>query len=471
MFSDKNNYSSPPQEDGLEVMEMAASDNIAIRVSNISKCYQIYDAPRDRLKQFTLPRLRRLTGKASKQYFREFWALKDVSFQVKKGETVGIIGRNGSGKSTLLQMICGTLNPTAGDIQVNGRVAALLELGAGFNPEFSGRENIFTNGALLGLSQSEIEARYDDIVAFADIGQFIEQPVKMYSSGMYVRVAFAIAANMDPGVLIIDEALAVGDLAFQAKCMARLKDLTDAGTTILFVSHDLSSVRNICQKVLWLNEGQAMDFGSPKEIVESYVRQLHLDINKTTGAAPAPVPDADEGSDELPEVVPGTNGHSLSEGHKRYGDGRASILDVVMVDSRGNHAEVIDLHEQFAIRMTIKANVDVERPVIGYSFRDLKGNLVVGAMNSNFPNINMPSFLSGEVYIIEIVGKNHLTQGPYTLSVAIENIVQQNKLHQFLDVIENALVFRSTFGSQVENIFPAMVWQDVDISVRKIGAT
>lgn len=446
-----------------------SSNDIAIRVTNLSKRYEIYDTPRDRLKQFVLPRMRQFSGKEPKQYFREFWALKDVSFEIRKGETVGIIGRNGSGKSTLLQMICGTLNPTAGNIQVNGRVAALLELGAGFNPEFSGRENIFTNGALLGLSQSEIEARYDDIVAFADIGLFIEQPVKMYSSGMYVRVAFAIAANMDPSVLIIDEALAVGDLAFQAKCMARLRDLTDAGTTILFVSHDLSSVRNICQKVLWLNEGQAMDFGSPKEIVESYVRQLHLEINKTTGAAAAP--DAGEESDELPEIEPDTNGHSLSEGHKRYGDGRASILDVVMIDSRGNHAEVIDLHEQFTIRMTIKANADIARPVIGYSFRDLKGNQVVGAMNSNFPNVNMPSFLSGEVYIIEIIGRNNLVQGPYTLSVGIENIVQQNMLHQFLDVIENALVFRSTFGSQVENIFPAMVWQDVDISVRKIGAT
>lgn len=451
----------------------ATMDNIAIRISNLSKCYEIYGTPRDRLKQFVLPRMRRLAGKEPKQYFREFWALKDVSFEVKKGETVGIIGRNGSGKSTLLQMICGTLNPTAGNIHVNGRVAALLELGAGFNPEFSGRENIFTNGALLGLSQSEIEARYDDIVAFADIGLFIDQPVKMYSSGMYVRVAFAIAANMDPSVLIIDEALAVGDLAFQAKCMARLKDLTDAGTTILFVSHDLSSVRNICQKVLWLNQGQAMDFGSPKEIVESYVRQLHLEINKTTGAAPAPVPDADEVTDELPEVVadPDTNGHSLSEGHKRYGDGRASILDVVMLDSRGNHAEVIDLHEQFTIRMTIKANADVARPAIGYSFRDLKGNQVVGAMNSNFPNMNMPSFLTGEIYNVEIIGKNSLAQGPYTLSVGLENIVQQNMLHQFLDVVENAVIFRSTFGSQVENIFPAMVWQDVDIRVRKIGAT
>lgn len=444
-----------------------SSNDIAISVTNLAKRFEIYDAPRDRLKQFMLPRLRQFVGKAPAQYFREFWAVRDVSFEIKKGETVGIIGRNGSGKSTLLQMICGTLTPTAGNIQVNGRVAALLELGAGFNPEFSGRENIFTNGALLGLSKSEIEARYDDIVAFADIGMFIEQPVKMYSSGMYVRVAFAIAANMDPSVLIIDEALAVGDLAFQAKCMARLKELTDSGTTILFVSHDLGSIRNICQKVLWLSEGEAVDFGPPKEVVESYVRKLHLEINKTTGAAPAI--DVSEKSDEQPELVVESQNHLLAEGHKRYGDGRASIVDVAMVNSSGHNVEMIDLHAEFTIRMTIKANADVERPVIGYSFRDLKGNFVVGAMNSNFPDVVMPSFLAGEVYIIQIKGKNNLAQGPYTLSVGLENIVQQNKLHQFLDVIENALVFRSTFGSEIENVFPAMVWQAVDIDVRKVS--
>jgi len=451
-----------------EVESAASADNVAIRVQNLSKCYQIYDNPRDRLKQFVLPRVRHIAGKAHKQYFREFWALKDVSFEVKKGETVGIIGRNGSGKSTLLQMICGTLYPTSGDIQVNGRVAALLELGAGFNPEFNGRENIFTNGALLGLSRSEIEDRYDDIVAFADIGFFLDQPVKMYSSGMYVRLAFAIAANVEPSVLIIDEALAVGDLAFQAKCMGRLRDLMDSGTTILFVSHDLGSVRNICQKVLWLKEGRAMDFGSPRDVVEAYVREMHLDINKTTGADTAP--DPVQKPEKLSDVrAPEETGIFLSNSSTRYGDGRATFLEVVIVDSRGNHAELLELHETFTIRMKVKANADIDRPVVGFSFRDLKGNQVVGAMNSNFPNIHMPPFLAGEVYAIEILGKNALAQGPYTLAVGLENIVQQNMVHQFLDVVENAQVFRSTFGSQTENIFPAMVWQDVDFDVQRIG--
>jgi lipopolysaccharide transport system ATP-binding protein len=260
-----------------------SSDDIAIRVHQLGKRYQVYDTPRDRLKQFVLPRLHRLAGAAPKHYFSEFWALDDVSFEVKKGETVGIIGRNGSGKSTLLQMICGTLSPTNGHVELNGRVAALLELGAGFNPEFTGRENIFMNGTLLGLSTQEIEARYDDIVAFADVGMFIDQPVKMYSSGMFVRVAFAIAASMDPSILIVDEALAVGDLAFQAKCMVRLRELMDAGTTVLFVSHDMSSVRNICSKVLWLKQGHAVAFGDPKEVVGAYVSEMNLDINRITG--------------------------------------------------------------------------------------------------------------------------------------------------------------------------------------------
>ena len=209
------------------------SSEIAIKVENLSKCYQIYAQPRDRLKQFVLPRLQRIAGKSPKQYFREFWALKDVSFEVKKGETVGIIGRNGSGKSTLLQMICGTLNPTGGTIQTNGRTAALLELGSGFNPEFTGRENVYLNGAVLGLTNDEIDNRFDDIASFADIGDFIEQPVKTYSSGMVVRLAFAVAVNVDPQILVVDEALSVGDELFQRKCYSRIETIKDKGATII----------------------------------------------------------------------------------------------------------------------------------------------------------------------------------------------------------------------------------------------
>lgn len=256
------------------------SDDIAIKVEGLSKCYQIYDQPRDRLKQFVLPRLQRLVGQTHKQYFREFWALKDVSFEVKKGETVGIIGRNGSGKSTLLQMICGTLNPTSGSIQTNGRIAALLELGSGFNPEFTGRENVYMNGAVLGLSKDEIDAHFDDIAAFADIGDFIEQPVKTYSSGMMVRLAFAVAINVEPDILIVDEALSVGDELFQRKCFSRIEAIKHKGATILFVSHAGGTIVELCDRAVLMDSGEKLAVGVPKQIVGRYQKLLYAPADK-----------------------------------------------------------------------------------------------------------------------------------------------------------------------------------------------
>lgn len=447
-----------------------SSDDIAIGVHQLAKRYQIYETPRDRLKQFMLPRIRRLVGAQPKHYFSEFWALDDVSFEVKKGETVGIIGRNGSGKSTLLQMICGTLSPTQGHVEVNGRVAALLELGAGFNPEFTGRENIFMNGTLLGLSKQEIEARYDDIVAFADVGMFIDQPVKMYSSGMYVRVAFAIAASMDPSILIVDEALAVGDLAFQAKCMVRLRELMDRGTTVLFVSHDMSSVRNICSKVLWLKQGRAVTYGDPKQVVGAYVSEMNLEINRISGRQSTEAASVRVDVAPAPEAI-SQEGATFLDGHTRYGDGRATILDVTVLNAQGVPTELLELHESYTVRVIVKANADVEQPVVGYSVRDFKGNQVVGAMNSNFPDMEMPSFEAGKVYCIDIRGTNTLTQGGYTVNIGIENMVQQNKVHQYLDVLENCRVFQSTFGPRAENIFPAMVWQDVEFEIKEVSAS
>lgn len=447
-----------------------SSDDIAIGVHHLAKRYQIYETPRDRLKQFVMPRVQRLVGAQPKHYFSEFWALNDVSFEVKRGETVGIIGRNGSGKSTLLQMICGTLSPTQGHVEVNGRVAALLELGAGFNPEFTGRENIFMNGTLLGLSKQEIEARYDDIVAFADVGMFIDQPVKMYSSGMYVRVAFAIAASMDPSILIVDEALAVGDLAFQAKCMVRLRELMDRGTTVLFVSHDMSSVRNICSKVLWLRQGRTVAYGDPKEVVGAYVGEMNLEINRISKGHQAEIAPEQVDADPTLGAI-SLEAASFLDGHTRYGDGRATILDVTIMNGQGKPAELLELHEPYTVRVIVKANVDIDRPTVGYSVRDFKGNQVVGAMNSNFPNFEMPSFDAGKIYCIDMTGTNTLTQGGYTINIGIENMVQQNKVHQYLDVLENCRVFQSTFGPRAENIFPAMVWQDVAFEIKEISAS
>ncbi|MBB1077818.1 ABC transporter ATP-binding protein [Rhodoferax sp. 4810] len=248
-----------------------SSNDVAISVKNLSKRYEIYANPRDRLKQFVLPRLQSLVGQAPKQYFKDFWALKDVSFEVKKGETVGIIGRNGSGKSTLLQMICGTLNPTEGSIQTHGRIAALLELGSGFNPEYTGRENVYMNAAVLGLSNEEIDARFSDIVAFADIGDFIEQPVKTYSSGMMIRLAFAVAINVKPDILVIDEALSVGDIRFQSKCMRAIQEIKDKGSAILFVTHSPGQIEALCSMAVWLNDGVLKAEGLPKHLIRQYV--------------------------------------------------------------------------------------------------------------------------------------------------------------------------------------------------------
>jgi len=449
------------------------SSDIAIKVENLSKSYQIYEKPHDRLKQSIFPRLNQLFGKDSKQYFREFSALNNVSFEVKKGETVGIIGRNGSGKSTLLQMICGTLNPTEGSIQINGRVAALLELGAGFNPEFTGRENIFTNGALLGLSRDEIEKKFDTILAFADIGIFIDQPVKTYSSGMFVRLAFAIVANLEPDVLIIDEALAVGDMAFQAKCMARIRALMDGGTTVLFVSHDLGSVRNICQRVLWLNDGQQIGFGDPKTIVDSYVREMNEELSQSVSEERLSATGFSKMTDvedneltrphvEMPQIP-------FSQGYKKYGNGKAVITDVLLCDINERVIEVIDLHSEFRIRAKIMCKASIARPVFGFSFRDLKGNQVIGGLNTNFSNEMLPSFLAGEEYLIEIKAKNCLTQGVYTLSVSIEDVVDLNKVHQFVDVAEDVRVFRSSLGGDTVNIFPAMVWVPATFIINKLN--
>lgn len=246
-----------------------------IKVEALSKCFQIYDHPRERLKQFIFPRAQQLIGIEPKRYFREYWALKNVSFEVRKGETVGIIGQNGSGKSTLLQMICGTLNPTNGAVKTNGRVAALLELGSGFNPEFTGRENVYLNASLFGLSRKETDAQFDEIAAFADIGEFIEQPVKTFSSGMVVRLAFAVAINAQPRILVVDEALSVGDELFQRKCFARIEAIKDRGATILFVSHSGSTIVDLCDRALLLDKGELIGAGSPKTIVAKYQRLLY----------------------------------------------------------------------------------------------------------------------------------------------------------------------------------------------------
>ncbi len=256
------------------------SSEISIKAESISKNYQIYNQPQDRLKQSIYPRLRQIIGKTSKQYYREFSALRDISFEVGRGETVGIIGRNGSGKSTLLQIVCGTVNPSAGKVRTNGRIAALLELGSGFNPEFTGQENVYMNAAILGLTKEEIDSRFNDIAAFADIGQFMDQPVKTYSSGMVARLAFSVAIQVDPDVLIVDEALSVGDMAFQEKSFTRMKKIRDLGTSILFVSHSTSAIRNFCDRAIWLDNGKMRAIGERLSICDEYQKEMEHEIRR-----------------------------------------------------------------------------------------------------------------------------------------------------------------------------------------------
>jgi len=269
-----------------------SSDEIVIDVQNITKHYEIFATPRDRLKQFVLPKIYNLgarsglySGANSPRYYREFSALNNVSFQVRQGETLGIIGRNGSGKSTLLQIIAGTLTPTSGNIQVRGRIAALLELGSGFDPEFSGRDNVFLNGRILGLTQKEIESRYDQIVEFADIGEFINQPVKTYSSGMFVRLAFAVQAHIDASIVIIDEALAVGDIFFRQKCYARLEELRSSGAAILLVSHSMPDIEQYCERAVLLDRGIARFIGSSSEAAKHYYL-MHQGPEKKASSRP-----------------------------------------------------------------------------------------------------------------------------------------------------------------------------------------
>lgn len=252
-----------------------SSEAVRIRVEGLSKRYEMYSQPSDRLKQMVLPRMQRAMNRTPKNYFKEFWALRDVSFEVRGGETIGIVGRNGSGKSTMLQMICGTLNPTLGSISVDGRISALLELGAGFNPEFTGRENVLLSGLVYGIPENEVRRKFDEILDFSGIGEFIDQPVKTYSSGMYVRLAFAVAISVSPDIFVVDEALAVGDEAFQRKCLARIDKIRDSGATVLFVSHSAGTVVELCDRAILLEHGQMLMQGTPKEVVTTYQKLLY----------------------------------------------------------------------------------------------------------------------------------------------------------------------------------------------------
>lgn len=443
------------------------SSDIALKIEKLSKCYQIYDSPRDRLKQFILPRLYKLFGITPRQYHREFWALRDVSFEVRKGETVGIIGRNGSGKSTLLQLVCGTLTPTSGAISVSGRVAALLELGSGFNPEFTGRENVYLNATLLGLTSEEVTSRFNDIVKFADIGQFIDQPVKTYSSGMMVRLAFAVIAHVDADILIIDEALAVGDAFFVQKCMRFLRTFMEHGT-ILFVSHDTSAVVNLCQSALWLQQGTLNFQGSPKRASELYLAALYESeqgpsVIASNNEEPSALSEEVQPVNEQPalsdrdmrlDFLNNTNNRndieifsfsskSISE---HFGKGGATITNVKLLDDKNIPLSWVVGGELVTLSIECQANKDIVSPIIGFHLKDRLGQELF-ADNTYISYRDNPQKISkGQRFEAKFVFRMPiLPKGDYSVTTAVAEGTQQAHIqHQW---IHEALIVKSHSSS------------------------
>ena len=365
-----------------ESMNSEIAPDHAIRVNGVSKYFPIYDTPRDRLKQMLLPRLTRLLGRAPRSYHREFWALHDVSFDIRRGETVGIIGRNGAGKSTLLQIICGTLEPSAGIVETQGRIAALLELGAGFNPEFTGRENVFMNGAILGLSHAEVARRFDEIAAFADIGDFIEQPVKTYSSGMYVRLAFAVQACVDPDILIVDEALAVGDIGFQYKCFKRMEALKKKGVTILMVTHATGSILEYADRCIVLDGGRVVhDTPDVLAAVLAYEKGMLMPQVRAQATAAG---DAAQPSSvaELTAIQQRDCNRALGE--KRFGSARAIIerLDLYKGDGASLAEQpLLRPNDEIVFRFVIAAAEAIPNVALGVSISGVKGGDLWGDNN------------------------------------------------------------------------------------------
>ena len=434
---------------------MKSDSNIAIKVQNLSKCYHIYDNPRDRLKQFVAPRLQRLTWQKPKHYFREFWEVNDVSFELKKGETVGIIGRNGSGKSTLLQMICGTLTPTSGSIQTQGRIAALLELGSGFNPQFTGRENIYMNAAVLGLNKKEIDERFDDIVAFSDIGDFIEQPTKTYSSGMTVRLAFSVIAHVDADILVIDEALAVGDAFFSQKCMRFLRNFMKTGT-VLFVSHSTESIKSLCSHVVWLEKGAVIQEGKPKDICELYLEAFYeAQQGKSTTTKLKIITKPKHVLPEKDQRLNYINASNLRNDlqifkfdpdAKAFGKGGAQIHDVCLLDENYQALAWLVGGEKVILRVMVHAHQYLNAPIIGFFVKDHLGQTLFG--DNTYLTYNEKGIYCEEDQELQadfVFYMPLLPAGHYSITVAIANGTQE--IHEQHHWIHDAVSFKSESSS------------------------
>ncbi|MGY2258332.1 ABC transporter ATP-binding protein [Pseudomonas sp. SDO55104_S430] len=418
----------------------------AITVENLSKCYEIYDKPHKRLLQMLF--------RDKRKYFSEFWALKSASFEVNAGETVGIIGSNGSGKSTLLQMLCGTLNPSSGKISVRGRIAALLELGAGFNPEFTGKENVYLNAAILGLSLDEINGRYSEIEAFAEIGEFINQPVKTYSSGMYVRLAFSVAVHTQPSILVVDEALSVGDARFQAKCLDRIKQMKDSGVSILFVSHDVAAVRTLCDRALWLDKGIVRAIGDVFPVTAQYTEYLFDGARENTPDFSSP--DA--------TVQP----RHVEQPINHWGSHTGVIESAGIYDDYGVRKSLYIGHEKMIvkIRFSTRALKSTEGLSVSFSFKNLAGNdLIVGSTWNEKLTFDHDDGAGQEV-LFEV--ENFLCSGDYLLVAAVEN--RTSAAIHYYEYVEGAQYFSSSFISNASGLFVPRISMAIENNTVSKGA-
>jgi teichoic acid transport system ATP-binding protein len=375
--------------------------DVAIQVEHLSKMYKLYNKPSDRLKE----------ALGMKVQAKEHYALNDLNFQVRRGETVGIIGTNGAGKSTVLKIITGVVSPTKGEVKVNGRISALLELGAGFNSEYSGLENVYLNGTMIGFSKEEIDSKLDDILSFADIGDFIYQPVKSYSSGMFVRLAFAVAINIDPDILIVDEALSVGDVFFQAKCYRKFEDFKRQGKTIVFVSHDLNSISRYCDRVILLNKGRVQDEGDPKKIVDLYKKILVRQDDD-----PQEIDEAEERAAAAAQVTRFVRPFPRNPEVLEYGEKEAEIVDFTIEDAKGVATNTIQKMERFTIRMKVHFHADLDEVIYAFTIKDMRGTEITGT-NTMFEKIPVAPQKKGNTQVISFRQTMNLQGGEYLLSL------------------------------------------------------
>ena len=427
-----------------------SSDESVISVRNVSKCFYSYDKPHDRLKQAIVPRFQRWAGDQVTTYGKEFWALRDVSFDVRKGETVGIVGRNGSGKSTLLQIICGTLTPTLGEIETRGRIAALLELGSGFNPEFTGRENVYLNAAVLGLTRDEVNERFDAIAGFADIGEFLDHPVKTYSSGMAVRLAFAVQAQVDPEILVVDEALSVGDARFQAKCFERLRQLKENGTSILLVTHSSEQVVTHCNRAILLEKSHVEMIGESRPVVNRYTDLLfgREKQDETTAAAKdsefAAPPPSEVSAEELLlsydmdtySSRPGYNQHEY-----RWGDGAATLTDFHLSASGRAYPSSIKSGDDITLTLAFIFNRHIINPILGFTIKTKEGVTIYGT-NSYLLDCEEAREMgqAGAKTHARLHFKNRLATGDYFISIGLasregEEIIPHDRRYDSIHLV------------------------------------